>query len=72
MTTITINERTTEGKVLLKMLEPFNGTSYLTFGEEKRPSAGLLKSIEEAKTGKVTKFKNSSELMSHLQKKINV
>ena len=49
MTTIVINDRTTDAK---KMIEFLKTQSYVTIIEEKTPSASLAKSINEAKTGK--------------------
>jgi len=64
MTTIIINERSAGAK---KMIEYLKTQSYVTIIEEKIPSATLLKSIHEAKTGKVTRTKNVSDLLEKLK-----
>lgn len=39
MTTIAINEKTAKGKLLLSMIEPFKGQSFITFFDEnKKPT----------------------------------
>jgi hypothetical protein len=69
MTTIVINDRTTGAK---KMVEFLKTQSYVTIIEEKTPSASLLKSMEEAKSGKTTEYENTEQLFSKLRKKANV
>ncbi|MDP3912392.1 MAG: hypothetical protein Q8R96_01465 [Bacteroidota bacterium] len=64
MTTIVINDRTTGAK---KMIEFLKTQSYVTIIEEKTPSASLAKSINEAKTGKVTRTKNVADLLEKLK-----
>ena len=51
MTTIVINDRTLGAK---KMIEYLKTQKYATIIEEREPSASLLKSMEEAKTGQTT------------------
>ena len=51
MTTIIINDRTTGAKEMIEFLKT---QSYVTIIDEKTPSASLAKSLNEAKTGKVT------------------
>jgi len=63
MTTIIINDRSTGAK---KMIEFLKTQSYVTIIEE-TPSQSLRKSINEAKTGKVTRTKNSSDLLEKLK-----
>ena len=64
MTTKVINDRTTGAK---KMIEFLKTQSYVTIIEEKMPSASLAKSINEAKTGKVTRTKNVADLLEKLK-----
>lgn len=69
MTTIIINDRSTGAK---KMIEYLKTQSYVTIIEEKTPSASLLKSMEEAKSGKTSEYKSAEQLFSKLRKKANV
>lgn len=69
MTTILINDRTTGAK---KMIEFLKTQKYVTIIEERVPNASLLKSMEEAKTGKTTEYESTEELFSKLRKKANV
>lgn len=69
MTTIIINDKTTDAK---KMIEYLKTQRYVTIIEEKTPSASLLKSMEEARTGKTTKYESTEELFSKLKEKANV
>lgn len=64
MTTIIINDRTTGAK---RMIEFLKTQSYVTIIEEKTPSASLAKSLNEAKTGKVTRTKNVADLLEKLK-----
>jgi len=64
MTTIIINDRTTGAK---KMIEFLKTQSYVTIIEEQTPSTSLMESINEAKTGKVTRTKNVSDLLEKLK-----
>ena len=64
MTTIIINDRTTDAK---KMIEYLKTQRYVTIIEEKTPSASLAKSFNEAKTGKVTRTKNVTDLLEKLK-----
>ena len=63
MTTIIINDRSTGAK---KMIEFLKTQSYVTIIEE-NPSTSLMKSINEAKTGKVTRTKDVSDLLEKLK-----
>lgn len=69
MTTIVINNRTLGAK---KMIEYLKTQKYVTIVEEREPSASLLKSMEEAKTGQTTEYKSTEQLFSKLRKKSNV
>ena len=69
MTTIVINDRTNGAK---KMIEFLKTQSYVTIIEERKPSTSLLKSMEEAKTGKTNEYKSAEQLFSKLRKKANV
>jgi len=64
MTTIIINERSTGAK---KLIEYLKTQPFVTIVEEKKPSPTLAKSINEAKTGKVTRPKNVSDLLEKLK-----
>lgn len=64
MTTIIINDRSTGAK---KMIEFLKTQSYVTIVEERDPSSSLMKSINEAKTGKVTRTKDVSDLLEKLK-----
>lgn len=64
MTTIIINDRTTGAK---KMIEYLKTQRYVTIVEEKTPSTSLAKSFNEAKTGKVTRTKNITDLLEKLK-----
>ena len=69
MTTIVINDRSIGAK---KLVEYLKTQPFVTIIEEKMPSTSLLKSMEEAKSGKTTEYKNTEELFSKLRKKTNV
>jgi len=69
MTTIIINERSTGAKKLIEYLKTM---PFVTVVEEKTPSPTLAKSIKEAKSGKITEYKNTEELFLKLRKKANV
>jgi hypothetical protein len=64
MTTIIINEKSTGAK---KLIEYLKTQSFVTVIEEKKPSHSLAKSIHEAKTGKVTRTKNVTDLLEKLK-----
>ena len=64
MTTIIINDQSTSAK---KMIEFLKTQSYVTIIEERDPSPSLMKSINEAKTGKVTRTKDVSDLLEKLK-----
>jgi hypothetical protein len=70
MTIITINERTTKGKSLVEFLRKFDGEGFVEI--EKEPTASLKESMEEAKAGKINKYKSSEDLFKKLRKKNNV
>lgn len=63
MTTVVINEKTKEGELLLEFLRTQN---YVTI-TEKSPSPSLIRSMNEAKTGKVIRAKNVHDLLSKLK-----
>lgn len=64
MTTIIINDRSTDAK---KMIEYLKTQRYVTIVEERKPTAALLKAMNEAKTGKVTHTKNVNDLLEKLK-----
>ena len=63
MTTVIINEKTKEGERLLDFLRTQN---YVTIPEN-IPSTSLIRSMNEAKTGKVIRGKNTHDLLSKLK-----
>ncbi|HEX7584073.1 MAG TPA: hypothetical protein VF373_05255 [Prolixibacteraceae bacterium] len=63
MTTVVINEKTKEGELLLEFLRTQN---YVTIAE-KTPSPSLIRSMNEAKTGKVIRGKNVHDLIAKLK-----
>jgi len=65
MATIVIDEKSIGAK---KMVEFLKTQPYAKIIDERRPSAGLSKSIEEARSGKVTKAKSATELLAMLKK----
>jgi len=65
MATIVIDEKSTGAK---KMLEFLKTQPYVKIVDERKPSTGLAKSIEEARTGKVKTAKNAAELLAMLKK----
>ena len=65
MATIVIDEKSVGAK---KMVEFLKTQPYANITDEKRPSAGLTKSIEEARRGKVTTVKSANELLAILKK----
>jgi hypothetical protein len=77
MTTIYINEKTTKGKKLLDFIHEYAGEE-ITFVKSSRkpakivygkePSIGLLKSINEAKSGKFIEADNVNDLLQKLKK----
>lgn len=69
MTTIVINDRSIGAK---KMIEYLKTQSYVTIIDEKIPNASLLKSMDEARTGKTTEYATTEQLFSKLHKKANV
>ncbi len=64
MTTIIINEKSTGAK---KLIEYLKTQSFVTIIEERTPSISLAKSINEAKTGKITRTKNVTDLLEKLK-----
>jgi hypothetical protein len=64
MTTIIINEKSDSAK---KLIEYLKTQPFVTVIEERIPGITLAKSIEEAKTGKVTYTKNVSDLLKKLK-----
>lgn len=64
MTTIIINDKSTGAK---KMIEFLKTQSYVTIVEDRIPSESLMKSINEAKSGKITRTNNTSDLLEKLK-----
>ena len=65
MTTIIINDKTTDAK---RMIEFLKTQRYAKIIDEKTPNTSLLKSMEEARLGKVTRTKNIADLLEKLKK----
>ena len=65
MTTIIINDKTTDAK---RMIEFLRTQRYAKIIDEKTPNTSLLKSMEEARLGKVTRTKNITDLLEKLKK----
>jgi len=63
MVTITIKDDSKQAKALIEMLRTF---SFVEIQEEKTLNEKTLKSLKEAKEGKVIRAKNSKELMKKL------
>lgn len=65
MTTITINEKTKKGKMLLQYLRTmYESESFVSFDV---PNAETCASMDDAQKGKVTKCKSTSDLMQKLR-----
>lgn len=65
MITIIINDKTTDAK---RMIEFLRTQRYAKIIDEKIPNTSLLKSMEEAHLGKVTRTKNIADLLEKLKK----
>lgn len=63
--TIIINDKTTDAK---RMIEFLRTQRYAKIIDEKTPNTSLLKSMEEARLGKVTRTKNITDLLEKLKK----
>ena len=63
MATVIINNKSKAAKLMLEYLKT---QSYVKIVEENEPNAYLLKSIQEAKSGKVIKAKNVHDLIDKL------
>ena len=68
MTTITINERTAKGKILIELLKKFEGENFIKIGREPNGESipALDKSLKEAREGKVYKYKSVDELFKKI------
>jgi hypothetical protein len=64
MTTVIFND-TNEAK---KMLEFLKTQRFAKIIDERTPGASLMKSMEEARQGKVTRTKNVADLLEKLKK----
>lgn len=65
MTTIIIDNKTTDAK---RMIEFLKTQRYAKIIDERTPNASLMKSMEEARLGKVTRTKNVTDLLEKLKK----
>lgn len=63
MKTLTINDKTSMGKMLISILKKFESDGIVTF--EKRQS-GIDKSLQDIKEGRVYKAKSVKDLMSKI------
>jgi len=59
MTTVTINERTSKGKLLMEMLRKFENEGFVFI--EKKPNPETKKAIGDVKKGKETKYDSVSQ-----------
>jgi len=66
MTTVVINDKTKEGKALIEIIKHLK---YATIIDETTPNASVLKSVEDAESGKVNMYSSTEELFAKLQKK---
>lgn len=64
MTTVTINERTGKGKLLMEMLRKFENEGFVFI--EKKPNQETEKAIGDVKKGKVTKCNSVDDMMKRL------
>ena len=64
MTTVTINERSSKGKMLLEILRKFEGEEFINF--QKKPNAETNRAISDVKKGKVIECENVEEMMKKL------
>lgn len=64
MTTVVFND-TTEAK---RMLEFLKTQRFAKIIDEKTPGVSLMKSMDEARQGKVTRTKNVADLLEKLKK----
>jgi hypothetical protein len=64
MTTVTINERTNKGKLLMEILRTIENEGFISI--EKRPNAKIRRAINDVKNGKVTKCDSVDDLMIKL------
>jgi len=69
MTTIIIDEKTKGAK---KMVEYLKTQRYAKIIDERTPNASLLKSMEEARTGKTKEMGNIDDYFNGLRKRANV
>jgi hypothetical protein len=64
MTTVTINERTSKGKMLLEILRKFEGEEFINF--QKKPNLETRRAISDVKKGKVIACENVEDMMNKL------
>lgn len=64
MTTVTINERTSKGKLLMEMLRKFENEGFVFI--EKKPNPETKRAIGDVKKGKVTKCDSVDDMMKKL------
>ncbi len=64
MTTITINERTKKGKLLLEFLKmTYQNESFVTFNE---PNDETIAAFDDIAKGKVNRYKSSNDLFKSM------
>ena len=64
MTTVTINEKSSKGKMMLEILRKFEGEEFINF--QKKPNAETNRAISDVKKGKVIECENVQEMMKKL------
>ena len=64
MTTVTINERTSKGKMLLEILRKFEGEEFINF--QSKPNAETRRAIRDVKKGKVTACESVDDMIKKL------
>jgi hypothetical protein len=64
MTTVTINERTSKGKMLLEILRKFEGEEFINF--QSKPNAETMRAIRDVKKGKVTVCESVDDMVKKL------
>ena len=64
MTTVTINEKSSKGKMMLEILRKFEGEEFINF--QKKPNAETNRAISDVKKGKVIECENVEDMMKKL------
>jgi hypothetical protein len=64
MTTVTINERASKGKMLLEILRKFEGEEFINF--QSKPNPETRRAISDVKKGKVISCESVDDMMKKL------